>query len=76
MLEPDRSAGVVALGVHELAMVARIRDSGHDLDPRAVDIADALTSNGVHDSLVGDSGWSYDDYEDWLKRTLVTALLR
>jgi hypothetical protein len=33
-------------------------------------------SAGVHDSLVTDAGWSHDDYEDWLKRTLVAALLR
>ncbi|WP_158879600.1 TetR/AcrR family transcriptional regulator [Amycolatopsis anabasis] len=57
-------------------IVERIRDAGGDLDPRAADIAVALMSAGVHDSLVVDAGWSYDDYEDWLRHTLVTALLR
>lgn len=56
-------------------IVERIRDSGHPIDPRAADIADALMSAGVHDRLVVAAGWSPDDYEDWLKRTLVTALL-
>lgn len=55
--------------------VDRIRATGRDIEPRATDIAVALMSAGVHDSLVTDAGWSYDDYEDRLKRTLVTALL-
>ncbi|WP_143220861.1 TetR/AcrR family transcriptional regulator [Actinomadura sp. CNU-125] len=56
-------------------IVDRIRDTGRPVDPRASDIAVALMSHGVHDSLVVDAGWSHDDYEDWLKRTLITALL-
>ncbi|MFG2005909.1 TetR/AcrR family transcriptional regulator [Spirillospora sp. NPDC048911] len=56
-------------------VIDRIRGMGRPLDPRATDIAVALMSAGVHDSLVVDSGWSYDDYQAWLKRTLVSALL-
>ncbi|WP_206282294.1 hypothetical protein [Streptomyces rhizosphaericus] len=46
--------------------------SGPAVDP---DIAVALLSAGVHDSLVADAGWSYDDYEAWLKQTLAAAVL-
>lgn len=56
-------------------VVERIRGTGRPVDPRAADIAVALMGHGVHDSLVVDSGWSHDEYEDWLKRTLATALL-
>ncbi|WP_262698094.1 MULTISPECIES: TetR/AcrR family transcriptional regulator [Streptomyces] len=61
------------LGVEMI--IDRIRASGHTIDPRAADIAVALLSGGVHDSLVADAHWSYDDYETWLKRTLTTAVL-
>ena len=57
-------------------VVERIRATGTRIDPRAADIAVALMSAGVHDSLVGDAGWSHEDYGTWLKHTLVTALLR
>ena len=57
-------------------VVERIRGTGEGVDPRATDIAVALMSAGIHDSLVVDSGWSHDDYEAWLKRTLVAAVLR
>jgi AcrR family transcriptional regulator len=57
-------------------VVERIRESGRRMDTRAADIAVALMSAGVHDSLVMDAGWSYEDYENWLKDALVTALLR
>nr|WP_042184974.1 TetR/AcrR family transcriptional regulator [Kibdelosporangium sp. MJ126-NF4]CEL16423.1 Transcriptional regulator, TetR family [Kibdelosporangium sp. MJ126-NF4]CTQ90375.1 Transcriptional regulator, TetR family [Kibdelosporangium sp. MJ126-NF4] len=53
----------------------RIRSTGRPVVPRAVDIVVALTSVDVHDSLVVDAGWSYDDYENWLTDTLVTTLL-
>lgn len=56
-------------------IIDRIRTSGHAIDPRAADIAVALLSAGVHDSLVADAGWSYDDYEAWLKQTLAAAVL-
>ncbi|MFD1150418.1 TetR/AcrR family transcriptional regulator [Saccharothrix hoggarensis] len=56
-------------------VVDRIRAAGHQVAPRAADVAVALTTTGVHDSLVVDSGWSHDDYEAWLRRTLVAAVL-
>ncbi|PRX50020.1 TetR family transcriptional regulator [Prauserella shujinwangii] len=56
-------------------VVSRVRDSGTDVVERAVDIAVALMSLGVHDCLVVEAGWSYDEYESWLKRTLVDTLL-
>ncbi|MEU8877100.1 helix-turn-helix domain-containing protein [Streptomyces javensis] len=61
------------LGVEMI--IDRIRTSGHTTDPRATDIAVALLSGDVHDSLVADADWSYDDYEAWLKHTLTTAVL-
>jgi hypothetical protein len=57
-------------------IVERVRDSGRHVHPRGADIAVALMSADVHDGLVTDAGWSHDDYEAWLKDTLVTALLR
>jgi AcrR family transcriptional regulator len=60
------------LGVDRV--VERIRASGTRVESRAADIAVALMSAGVHDSLVGDACWSHESYEIWLKHTLVTAL--
>ncbi|MFI7121464.1 TetR/AcrR family transcriptional regulator [Amycolatopsis sp. NPDC049868] len=54
----------------------RVRKSGRALAPRATDIAVALMSADVHTSLVAEAGWSHDDYEAWLKETLVASLLR
>lgn len=56
-------------------VIARVRDAGRAVAPRAVDIAIAMMSAGVHDSLVKDSGWSHEEYETWLKRALVTEVL-
>lgn len=56
-------------------VVERIRGAGHEVEPRAADVAVALMSAGVHDSLVADSGWSYDGYEAWLTRALAAAVL-
>ncbi|GHE72858.1 TetR/AcrR family transcriptional regulator [Streptomyces capitiformicae] len=56
-------------------VIERVRSTGHGVDPKAVDIAVALLSTGIHDSLVVDSGWSHEDYEAWLRRTLVAAVL-
>ncbi|UUU19427.1 TetR/AcrR family transcriptional regulator [Streptomyces sp. DSM 40750] len=56
-------------------VIERVRSSGRGVHPQAADIAVALMSAGVHDSLVVGSGWSHDAYEAWLKRTLVTAVL-
>ncbi len=58
----------------ELA-VERIRAGGHPVADRAADIAVALMSAGVHDSLVRESGWSHDEYEDWLTSALAGAVL-
>ncbi|WP_216212168.1 TetR/AcrR family transcriptional regulator [Amycolatopsis aidingensis] len=57
-------------------VVQRIRAAGHRIHPRAADIAVALMSADVHDSLVLDAGWSPGEYQDWLEETLVTAVLR
>jgi AcrR family transcriptional regulator len=57
-------------------VVERIHGTGYRVDPRATDIAVALMSGGIHESLVVDAGWSHEDYEAWLKRTLVAAVLR
>ncbi len=56
-------------------IIERIRASGQGVAFRAADIAVALTSAGVHDSLVGESGWTHDEYEAWLAHTLVEAVL-
>ena len=56
-------------------VVERIRGTGGRVDPRATDIAVALMSAGLHESLVVKSGWSHHDYEAWLRRTLVAAVL-
>ncbi|GAB3723087.1 TetR/AcrR family transcriptional regulator [Amycolatopsis oliviviridis] len=57
-------------------VVDRVRGGGRAVVPRAADIAVALMSADVHTSLVAEAGWSHDDYEAWLKDTLVAALLR
>ena len=56
-------------------MIERIASAGRRVDPRAADIAVALMSGGVHDSLVEDAGWSHEDYEAWLAGTLETVVL-
>ncbi|MFI5775760.1 TetR/AcrR family transcriptional regulator [Nocardia sp. NPDC051570] len=61
------------LGVEHI--IDRIRAAGIEVAPRAVDIAVALMSPGVHDSLVVEAGWSYDDYENWLTATLLRAVV-
>ncbi len=46
------------------------------LDPdRAVDLVWLLNSPAVHQQLVRRSGWSNDDYADWLGGALVRELL-
>ena len=42
----------------------------------AADIATALMTDEVCDSLVSRAHWSYDEYEEWLSTTLTTLLLR
>lgn len=62
------------LGIDRL--IERIRTTGQSLDPRAADIAVALTSVDVYNSLVVDAAWTPDDYKAWLTDTLTAALLR
>ncbi|QWF81203.1 TetR/AcrR family transcriptional regulator [Amycolatopsis sp. CA-230715] len=62
------------LGVE--TVIDRIRAAGADVEDRAADIAVALMSGEVHENLVTDAGWSHDDYEDWLKRTLTASIIR
>lgn len=57
-------------------VIDRIRHFGHQVHPRAADIAIALTSDSVHDTLVTDAGWSHGEYEAWLAHILVTSVLR
>jgi len=57
-------------------VIDRVRKSGREVVPRAADIAVALMGAGVHADLVTEAGWSHDDYEAWLKETLVASLLR
>ncbi|RSM78402.1 TetR/AcrR family transcriptional regulator [Amycolatopsis sp. WAC 01375] len=57
-------------------VIDRVRTGGRAVVPRAADIAVALMSADVHASLVTEAGWSHDDYEAWLKDTLVVSLLR
>lgn len=46
-----------------------------EIDPgRAIDIVWTLNSPDVHRLLVA-RGWSYDEYETWLTRSLIEALL-
>ncbi|MEW1724635.1 helix-turn-helix domain-containing protein [Streptomyces sp. NPDC093109] len=56
-------------------VVARVRVTGRHVELRAADIAVALMSGGVYDSLVVEAGWSHEEYEVWLRRALVAAVL-
>lgn len=74
-VDPDIAA-TQAEGMRRNRMgVGMIMDRIPSVAPRATDIAVALMSAGVHDSLVTEAGWTYDDYENWLRHTLVTTLL-
>jgi AcrR family transcriptional regulator len=42
---------------------------------RAGDVVYALAGRANHDALVGDCGWSEDEYRTWLTDSLVAALL-
>jgi AcrR family transcriptional regulator len=61
------------------AIIERVHDEGalsNDLTvTKAADIATALMSDEVCDTLVEQSRWSYDEYEHWLTTTLATLLL-
>lgn len=56
-------------------VVDRISDTSRPVHDRAVDIVVALMSDGVYDNLVTDAGWSLDEYEEWLTRTLISTVL-
>jgi AcrR family transcriptional regulator len=57
------------LGVE--AVIAKI-----GLDKRAADIAVALMTDEICDSLVDADGWSYDEYEDWLATAMTNLLMQ
>lgn len=57
-------------------VIGQVRESGREVVPRAADVAVALMGAGVHADLVIEAGWTHDDYEAWLKDTLVVSLLR
>lgn len=60
-------------------MMERVREHGalkSELTPqRAADIAAALVTDEVCDVLVEHGGWSFDEYESWLRETMATLLL-
>ena len=43
--------------------------------PQAAALITVLTWQPAYAQLIGDHGWSFDDCERWLKRTLESALL-
>jgi AcrR family transcriptional regulator len=60
-------------------LVARLAAEGALRGDRSTEIASdivfALTSLAVHDLLVLERGWTYEQYEEWLARALVRELL-
>ena len=62
------------------AIAAKLESQGalaEGLDRKsAADIAAALVTDDVCDVLVGQRGWSFDEYEEWLAETLARLLLR
>ncbi|BBH68288.1 TetR family transcriptional regulator [Actinoplanes sp. OR16] len=68
----ERMAGAGGI-VRHLAATGGLRAG---LDPgRAGDVVWTLISPEVFDLLVGDRGWSPDEYERWLARALTDALV-
>lgn len=53
----------------------RVRAVGGHPVSHAGDIAAALMTTGLVESLVKEAGWSYDAYESWLRQTLVHSVL-
>ncbi len=43
---------------------------------RAGDLVYAVCGHANFQALVGDCGWTEDEYQDWLTQTLISALLR
>ncbi|XVV11145.1 TetR/AcrR family transcriptional regulator [Actinoplanes sp. CA-131856] len=68
----ERLAGATAIARH-LAETGGLRP-GVPLD-RARDLVWTLISPEVYELLVNDRGWSLDEYEQWLARSLTDALL-
>jgi len=44
-------------------------------EAKATDIMWAIANPNTHNALVGERGWTADEYEHWLARTLICALL-
>jgi hypothetical protein len=42
---------------------------------RAADLITVYNDPGLHRHLVGDRGWTYEDFRDWLARALHHELL-
>ena len=42
---------------------------------RAADVITVYNDPGLHRHLVGERGWAYDDFRDWLARALHRELL-
>jgi AcrR family transcriptional regulator len=57
-------------------IIERVRATGTRVHSRAADIAVALMSTEIYDRLVTDAGWSHEDYEAWLGKTLATGLIQ
>lgn len=61
------------------AGIARIVDAGRlrsDVDAaRAADVIAALVTDDVCDVLVDQRGWSFDEYETWLRDTMRALVL-
>jgi AcrR family transcriptional regulator len=67
-----RHAGLSRL-VERLAQAKALRP---DVDQeKAADVLAALVTDDVCDVLVGQRGWTYDDYESWLIRTMAEQVL-
>jgi AcrR family transcriptional regulator len=70
-INQERMVGAGVL-VRHLAATGGLRV---DVDPdRACDLVWTLISPEVYELLVGDRGWSPDEYEQWLARALTDAL--
>ncbi|MDI6105961.1 helix-turn-helix domain-containing protein [Actinoplanes sp. NEAU-A12] len=71
-INQERMAGAGGI-VRHLAATGGLRA---DVDPdRACDILWTLISPEVYELLVADRGWSPEEYEQWLARSLTDALL-
>jgi hypothetical protein len=59
--------------------VERVRHEGALADgitvSQATDVATALLSHDVYETLVDRAHWNHDQYEQWLRETLARLLL-